>query len=77
MTTKHAKSSLHFYAALANNIAIDYELLGEYNKSAEYYFKALKIKEPQKDSLFIAKTFMNLGLLDIKMHKPTEAIQKI
>ena len=76
MATEYAKNSLHFNAALANNIAIDYELLGEYNKSVEYYLKALKIKEPQKDSSFIAKTFMNLGLLDIKMHKPSEAIKK-
>ncbi len=76
MATKHAQNSLHFKAALANNIAIDYELLGEYDKSAEYYFKALKIKEPQKDSLFIAKIYLNLGLLDLKMDKPNKASEK-
>ncbi len=76
MATEYAQNSLHFNAALANNIAIDYEMLGEYDKSAEFYFKALKIKEPQKDSLFIAKIYLNLGLLDIKMDKPGKAIEK-
>ena len=76
MATRHAQNTLHFKAALANNIAIDYELLGEYDKSAEYYFEALRIKELQKDSLFIAKIHLNLGLLDIKMQKYDEAIQK-
>ena len=76
MATMHAKNSPYFNAALANNIAIDYEMLGEYDKSAEYYYKGLKIIEGSGDSLFVAKAYMNLGLLDIKMHKPTEAIQK-
>ena len=76
MNTKYAQRSSHFYAALANNIAIDYELLGEYDKSADYYFKALKIKEPQKDSLFIAKIYLNLGLLDLKVNKPDKAKEK-
>ena len=53
-------------SAIANNIAIDYELLIEYDKAAEYYYKGLKIKESTNDSLFTAKTYMNLGLLFIQ-----------
>lgn len=53
-------------SAIANNIAIDYELLIEYDIAAEYYYKGLKIKENTNDSLFMAKSYMNLGLLFIQ-----------
>lgn len=50
-------------AKLLNNIGVIYRLQKKYKRAEEIYQKSYKIKEELKDSLGMAATLMNLGLV--------------
>jgi len=68
-------TSNSFKARCTNNIGICYEYLGEYEKSASYYFETIATSEKQNNELLTARAQLNIGMLYIRMRNYEEAIK--
>jgi serine phosphatase RsbU (regulator of sigma subunit) len=60
-------------AGVYNNIGVVYMYLNDYEKSLEYHFKVLKIREETNDVLASAGSYHNIGNVYIKQNKLKEA----
>ncbi|AXG73856.1 helix-turn-helix domain-containing protein [Flavobacterium arcticum] len=67
LNSAFSKKSKPFQESCYNNIAVNYEMLGQYGKSIKYYNKSLKITEQSKDSVSMAESWINLGLINHKV----------
>jgi len=70
-------TSNSFKARCTNNIGICYEYLGEYEKSASYYFETIATSEKQNNELLTARAQLNIGMLYIRMRNYEEAIKML
>jgi len=55
-------------AKLLNNIGVNYRIEKKYKRAEEIYLKSYDIKKELRDSLGMAATLMNLGLVCTKIH---------
>lgn len=67
LKTSYADSNLDFQGKCWNNMGVNYDLMDKKIESIDAYLKSLKVCEQLNDSLGIAQSWINLGLLDTKM----------
>lgn len=66
LKTYYAAGNDEFQGKCWNNMGINYDLMDKNAESMNAYLKSLRVSEKLKDSVGIAQSWINLGLLDTK-----------